>query len=386
MAGKKKTGRGAPKDEQDAPDLGGPGDPGDPMIQAGHCVMPQVVPRTFAPQTDPARVAAILVFQDKWANGTTLRYCFLQDVEAWVGTDADTEVVRAAFRRWKDVDIGLSFLEVDDPAEAELRIGFDQTDGSWSYVGRQVLGRPQPERTMNFGWTLAGWDYGYDTALHEIGHTLGLPHEHQNPNAGLVWDEPAVYRYFGGPPNRWDEPTTFHNILRKLGAEMVRGSDWDADSIMHYQFPAGLILQPERYRTEPLQPAPNLSERDLQWIKSFYPPPEPDLPELERLRPFESQRLALEPGQQVDYAVLPDATREYTFQTFGKADSVLVLFEELAEAPEDGGGPRYLAGDDDSGTDRNASFTVKLFKGRRYVLRLRLYWAWASGETAVMMH
>ena len=27
-----------------------------------------------------------------------------------------------------------------------------------------------------------------DTALHGIGHTLGLPHEHQNPNAGIVWD------------------------------------------------------------------------------------------------------------------------------------------------------------------------------------------------------
>ena len=358
----------------------------DPMVAAGHCVVPQVLPRTFPPQTDPARVSAILVFQDKWANGTTLRYCFLDGVDAWRGAPEELEVVREAFAGWKEADIGLSFLEVGDPGEAELRIGFDHTDGSWSYVGRQVLARPQQERTMNFGWRLAGWDYGRDTALHEIGHSLGLPHEHQNPNAGLLWDEPAVYRYFGGAPNTWDEPTTFHNILRKLSPEIVRGSNWDADSIMHYQFPAGLILQPERYRTEPLVPAPNLSPGDIDWIRQFYPPPDPDLPELTRLEPFVSQPLHLRPGQQVDFAVLPEATREYTFQTFGRADAVLVLFEDIADLPDEGGGPRFLAGDDDSGTDRNASFTVKLFKGRRYVLRLRLYWSWASGDTAVMLH
>lgn len=43
------------------------------------------------------------------------------------------------------------------------------------------------------------------------------------------------------------------------------------------------------------------------------------------------------------------------------------------------------AGDDDSGTGFNASFAAKLYLGRRYVVRLRLYWAWASGQTVIMM-
>lgn len=48
-------------------------------------------------------------------------------------------------------------------------------------------------------------------------------------------------------------------------------------------------------------------------------------------------------------------------------------------------GPRLcLVGDDDSGTGLNSRFRVKLFKGRRYVLRVRLYWAGATGEFAVM--
>lgn len=37
------------------------------------------------------------------------------------------------------------------------------------------------------------------------------------------------------------------------------------------------------------------------------------------------------------------------------------------------------------GADRNARIRVKLYQGRTYVLRIRLYWAWATGETAVMM-
>ena len=44
-----------------------------------------------------------------------------------------------------------------------------------------------------------------------------------------------------------------------------------------------------------------------------------------------------------------------------------MLFEDVD------GELRYVAGDDDSGEDRNALVRVKLFRGRTYVVRLRLY-------------
>jgi len=44
----------------------------------------------------------------------------------------------------------------------------------------------------------------------------------------------------------------------------------------------------------------------------------------------------------------------------------------------------YLAGDDDSGEDRNASITYKLFQGRSYIVRLRLYYPGQSGKTLLM--
>ena len=91
---------------------------------------------------------------------------------------------------------------------------------------------------MNFGWDLTEDPRGggVDTPVHEIGHTLGFPHEHQNPFSGIVWDEEAVYQRFAGSPNFWSRQQTFHNVLRKLSSAEVEGSDWDPNSVMHYGF------------------------------------------------------------------------------------------------------------------------------------------------------
>ncbi|NEQ34684.1 MAG: hypothetical protein F6K04_27625, partial [Leptolyngbya sp. SIO4C5] len=271
--------------------------------------------------------------------------------------------------------IGLEFKEVTAIEEAEIRIGFLQGDGAWSYLGRDILNQGQFERTMNFGWSLTDHPDEIDTAVHEIGHTLGFPHEHQNPNAGIVWNEDAVYEDLAGPPNYWPREVTYHNIIRKIQPALVEGSDWDPDSIMHYPFAAGMIKEPSQYSSG-LYPKPGLSENDIAQVKLFYPPQQPIYPEL---RPLESQTLSLKAGEQKNFNVIPTATRHYSFRTFGESDTVMVLFEERD------GELRFLAGDDDSGTDLNAQFTVRLTKGHKYVLRIRLYYNFSTGDTAVMM-
>lgn len=228
---------------------------------------------------------------------------------------------------------------------------------------------------MNFGWDLTR-PGELDTAVHEIGHTLGFPHEHQNPKAGIEWNEDAVYASLAQPPNEWDREKTFWNIIRKLSAREVEGTSWDPDSIMHYPFDSGLIKKPEVYRNG-LQPAGGLSAKDETWVKSLYPPVHESSDG--ELKPAQSVLLSLSAGGQRDFTVRPEETRYYEFKTFGTSDSVMVLFEN------DNGQLRYRTGDDDSGEDTNAYFRIKLIKGRSYVLRIRLYYSDRPGETAVMM-
>jgi hypothetical protein len=354
-----------------------------------YCTLPPQPIRSLPSEWPLERQRAIIVGSSKWVNGTVLHFYFFdEDADgeevpkpdgsvrfvSWVGAEEQREVVREAFQAWKDLPLGLQFEEVDDRNDAEIRIGFMEGDGAWSYVGRGVLQHRADDRTMNFGWDLTQDEYGMTTALHEIGHTLGLPHEHQNPFAGIVWDEERVYGALAGPPNFWPRDRTFHNILRKLSRSEVEGSEWDPDSVMHYPFNPGLILEPAEYR-DGVSPPGTLSPLDQQWARKWYPG---EAAGPEELTPFNSVELSLGSGEQRDFLITPPTSRRHEIATFGSVDTLLVLFEEVD------GELRYLTADDDSGEATNARISVKLHKDRRYVLKLRLYWAEDSGNTAVM--
>jgi hypothetical protein len=240
-----------------------------------YCALRESPPRVFDRAVSPVRLEAFNVLANKWVSGTVLHYYFFDretdganvtlpdGSKQWVscvGAAAQQDVVRDSFRRWAEVGIGVRFQEVKSREEAEVRIGFMDSDGSWSWLGRQILAHGPNERTMNFGWDLTRAN-GPDTGIHEIGHTLGFAHEHQNPRAGIVWDEEAVYAALAQPPNNWNRETTFYNIIRKLPESEVQGTTWDPDSVMHYPFDAGLIKSPEPYRNG-LHPAGGISEKD----------------------------------------------------------------------------------------------------------------------------
>lgn len=356
-----------------------------------YCAMPAAKPQTLAPNLAPNRTRAILMLANKWANGTRLQYYFFTEPQAdgelvtlndgsrewrtWVGSEPDRDIVRTAFSRWKALGIGIEFAETAKREEAEIRIGFMPGDGSWSYVGTDILGHGPKERTMNFGWSLLGHD-GPDTALHEIGHSLGLPHEHQNPNAGIIWKEEAVYTALAGPPNNWTREETFYNIIRKIPPDAVQGSSWDPDSIMHYPFEAGLIMKPAQYAGG-LRPTGGLSPRDITWVKTFYP--QQDQNGFRKLNIAESQPLNVDAGGQADFLFEAPATRKYKVQTFGSCDTQIVIFEEVD------GQWRYLSADDDSGEDRNALIDVRLRDGKRYAVRVRLKYDPGGAPPSVML-
>ncbi len=345
-----------------------------------YCSLVEVPQREFAPEVGTNRARMIIVTQKKWVNGTKLKYYFFNggsdgSPASWKGAPSQTNAVKQAFNTWKSEGIGLEFEETNDKNEAQVRIGFMRGDGSWSYVGRDVIdiASSPDERSMNLGWDISN---DIDTAVHEIGHTLGAPHEHQNPNAGIVWNEEAVYNALAQPPNSWSREKTFHNIIRKIPINEVEGSTHDPNSVMHYPFGAGLILEPVEFRNG-IDPAGGLSGKDKEFVKKFYPPiPVNDYIEL---KVSQSQLIDIKAGEQKNFKFNPTRSRRYKIETFGTMDTLMVLLEKS------GNEEIHMAGDDDSGTDTNSKIHIRLIKGRKYIIRIRLFYADAEGTGSVMV-
>ena len=115
---------------------------------------------------------ALIPIGKTWMNGTTLRVRFIG------GSSADRAKARQQAMWWTQfANLHFEFGEAPD---AEIRVTFDEDDGAWSYVGTDNRAIPLDQPTMNLGFLDGG------TAAHEFGHAIGLAHEHQNPQGGMV--------------------------------------------------------------------------------------------------------------------------------------------------------------------------------------------------------
>jgi hypothetical protein len=178
-----------------------------------------------------------------------------KQIENLSAQEAVKKVVRERIIPLVDLDIDF----VNSPDEANIRISFDPNGGAWSLVGTDNLEEIESP-TMNFGWLDA------PTIMHEMGHMLGMIHEHQNPQGqSIEWDNEKVYEW-AKQTQGWDKQTTQQNIIDKYDISSINGSSFDPQSIMLYFFPAELTTN--NVGTEQNV---KLSGLDVDWIYHMYP-------------------------------------------------------------------------------------------------------------------
>ena len=73
-------------------------------------------------------------------------------------------------------------------------------------------------------------------------------------------------------------------------------------------------------------------------------------------------------------------SRNYTLQTYGQMDTLMVLFEMRDGESE------FIGGDDDSGQDFNAKIIARLQRSRQYLVWKRLYYAMVQGNGAIVLY
>ena len=257
-----------------------------------------------------------------WVNGTHITYTLLPEPSLTTyALKRQHEAVREAFYKWKSLGIGLTFEEVKSRKKAMVRIGFVPGKGSWSYVGTMCLRIPKAKNTVNFGWNLYSSQQGHDTALHELGHVLGLTHEHQSPNNGIVWNKQKVYDTFSRPPNSWSKGKIDRNILNKLTSPS-RSTKWDKNSIMEYPFPAGVIVSPKEYQYVPLTPTDGLSDKDIKMITDVYPA----IQTLPTLDIDNASFISKDKASTFGFYINNDITGNVKIQFIGRLDCILILY------------------------------------------------------------
>jgi hypothetical protein len=208
------------------------------------------------------KTKAALLKESKWEPGTRISAGFLE------GDSGLQQRVQSVAQEWTGPEMANLSLDFTGGTAADLRVAFEQGNGSWSYLGTQAQQIAANEPTINFGWLTpdSSDDELRRVVLHEFGHALGLIHEHQNPDTPIAWNRAAVIAALSGPPNNWPVDVIEHNIFEKYDPAEVATTPVDKDSIMMYAIPAS-------WTTDGFSADLNrkLSDTDKEFIRGAYP-------------------------------------------------------------------------------------------------------------------
>ena len=208
------------------------------------------------------KTRAALLNASKWQAGTHVTVRFLD------GDSGLHDRVQSVAQEWTGPDMARLGLDFVNGSAADIRVAFEQGNGSWSYLGTEAQQIPANEPTMNYGWLTpdSSDDEIRRVVLHEFGHALGLIHEHQNPNTPIAWNKAAVIADLSKPPNSWTAEVIENNIFKKYDPAEVTSTPVDKKSIMMYPIPAS-------WTTDGFSAGLNkeLSGQDKDFIRTAYP-------------------------------------------------------------------------------------------------------------------
>ena len=170
----------------------------------------------------------------------TVYFTFLQNANTLTGRDADgfapmsesqKQGAISALGQWSSV-ANITFMQTNDLTKANIRFGTNKQTGSAGYAytpfpsGSSVLIANNEASNTN---PITG-SYGYETLIHEIGHSLGLKH----PGNYSAWGIGSEGPYLPSAQDNTAYSVMSYNENSTLGSAPTTPSMYDIAAVQYY--------------------------------------------------------------------------------------------------------------------------------------------------------